>query len=341
MVVKPRERSSTILSVKHARATLAALIALGLLAAPAAAPAQPAAQAPRIGFLWGGTPNPSLLREFEDALRERGWVSGRSITIEHRAAEGRAERLPQLAAELVQTQVRVILANQSPATIAAKKASGTIPIVMLGNGDPVRYGLVTNLARPEANVTGLSLQVNEVSIKLIELLKEAIPKTERIAGFVNPTNPGAAPFLADLTSVAPRLGMTVRPVEVSTIDELDRALTALASEPVNAVFLAPESFVISQRQRIIEFALSRRWPAVGPVRAYVEAGGLMSYAPHAAALYRQAAVYVDKLLRGARPADLPVEQPTKFELLINLKTAKTLGVTIPPSLLVRADQVIE
>jgi putative tryptophan/tyrosine transport system substrate-binding protein len=342
MVVKAREGSGTILIVEHARVALAALLAWSLLAAPAVALAQPAAQqTPRIGFLWGGTPNPSLLREFEDALRERGWVSGRNITVEHRAADGRSERLPHLAAELVQARVSVVLTNQSPATQAAKKASGTIPIVMLGNGDPVRYGLVTNLARPEANVTGLSFVVNEVSIKLIELLKEAAPKTERVAVFVNPTNPGAAPFLADLTSVAPRLGIKVRPVEANTIDELDRALTALTSEPVNAVFLVPESFVLSQRQRIIDFAMARRWPAVGPVRAYVEGGGLMSYAPHAAALYRQAAVYVDKLLRGARPADLPVELPTKFELAINLKTAKTLGLTIPPSLLLRADQVIE
>ena len=323
------------------RRAFIAVIGGGLLAAPAVAPAQPAAQAPRIGFLWGGTLNPSLLREFEDALRARGWVSGWNITIEHRAAEGRSERLPQLAAELVQARVSVILTSYSPSTQAAKKTSGTIPIVMLGNGDPVRYGLVTNLARPEGNVTGLSVLVNEVSIKLIEMLKEAAPKTERIAVFVNQTNPGAALFLADLISVAPRLGIKVRPVEANTIDELDRALTALSREPINAVFLGPEAFIFSQRQRIIEFAMVHRWPAVGPASPYVEAGGLMSYSPHLPTVYRQAAVYVDKLLRGAKTADLPVEQPTKFELIINLKTAKTLGLTIPHSLLLRADQVIE
>ena len=323
------------------RRTFIGTLTGGLLAAPLAVKAQPAAQAPRIGFLWGGTPTPSLLREFEDALRERGWVAGRNITIEHRAAEGRSERLPQLAAELVQARVSVMLTNQSPATQAAKKASDTIPIVMLGNGDPVRYGLVTNLARPEGNVTGLSFLVNEISIKLMELLKEAIPKAERVAVFVNQTNPGAESLLADVTSVAPRLGIKVRPVGVNTMDELDRALTALAREPVNAAFLAPEAFIFSQRQRIIEFAMVHRWPTVGPSRAYVEAGGLMSYAPHASTLYRQAAVYADKLLRGAKPADLPVEQPAKFELLISLKTAKALGLTILPSLLLRADQVIE
>ena len=319
------------------RAFLSAL-AGSLLAVPLAAGAS---QAPRVGFLWGGPPSQSLLRDFEDALRERGWVSGRNITIEHRAAEGHSERLPQLAAELVQARVSVMVTSQSPSTQAAKKASGTIPIVMLGNGDPVRYGLVTNLARPEGNVTGLSFLVNEVSVKVIELLKEAVPKTERVAVFVNPTNPGAAPFLADLTSAAPRLGIRIRPVEVNTINELDQALTALTRESVNAVLLGPEGFVVSQRRRIIEFAMVHRWPVVGPAPAFVEAGGLMSYAPHLSALYRQAAVYVDKLLRGAKPADLPVEQPSKFELIINLKTAKALGLTIPSSLLQRADQVID
>ena len=323
------------------RRTFLGVITGGLLAAPLAAGAQPGVQAPRIGFLWGGTPPQSLLREFEDALRERGWVSGLNIIIEHRAAEGRTERLPQLAAELVQARVSVMVTSQSPATQAAKNASGTIPIVMLGTGDPVRYGLVTSLARPEGNVTGLSFLVNEIGIKLIELLKEAVPKAERVAVFVNPTNPGAAPFLADLTSAAQRLGIRVRPVEANTIDELDRALTVLAGELVNAVFLAPESFIFSQRQRIIRFAMVHRWPAVGPGEAYVEAGGLMSYAVNSSALYREAAVYVDKILRGAKPADLPIEQPTTFELVINLKTAKVLGLTIPPSLLQRADQVIE
>jgi len=322
------------------RAFIAAVTG-GVLAKPLAAWAQPSAQGPRIGFLWGGTPPPSLLREFEDALRERGWVSGQNIAIEHRAAEGRAERLPQLAAELVQARVSVMVTSQSPATQAAKNASRTIPIVMLGTGDPVRYGLVTSLARPEGNVTGLSFLVNEISIKLIELLREAVPKAERFAVFVNPTNPGTAPFLADLTPAAQRLGIKIRPVEANTIDELDRALTVLAGEPVNAVFLAPESFIFSQRERIIRFAMARRWPAVGPGEAYVAAGGLMSYAVNGSALYREAAVYVDKILRGAKPADLPIEQPSKFELVINLKTARALGLTIPPSLLQRADQVVE
>jgi putative ABC transport system substrate-binding protein len=312
----------------------------GLLAAPLTEAQQPG-KVSRIGFLWGGTMFPSLFRDFEDALRERGWVSGQNIGLEHRAAEGRSERLPQLAVELVQARVNVMVTSQSAATQAAKKASATIPIVMLGNGDPVRYGLVSNLARPEGNVTGLSFLVNEVSIKVIELLKEAIPKTERVAVFVNSTNPGGAPFLADLMSAAPRLGIKVRPVEANTVDELDRALTELAREPVNAVFLGPEAFIISQRRRIIEFAMVHRWPAVGPAPVFIEAGGLMSYAPHISTLYRQTAVYVDKLLRGAKPADLPVEQPSKFELIINLKTAKALGLTIPPSLLGRADQVIE
>ncbi|HEV8474919.1 MAG TPA: ABC transporter substrate-binding protein [Methylomirabilota bacterium] len=324
-----------------ARRVILVAVLIGLLTAPLSAKAQPTAGAPRIGFLWGGAPSPSGMREFEEALRERGWIAGRNIIIEHRAAEGRNERLPQLAAELVQARVSVLVTQQSPSTLAAKKASGTIPIVMLGNGDPVRYGLVTNLARPEANVTGLSFLVDEVSIKMIELLREAIPKSERVAVFVNQTNPGAAPFLADLKVAAPRLGITVRPVAVNTVEELEAALAALQRTPVDAFFLAPESFIGSQRQRIIDFATARRWPVVSPARAFVDAGALMSYGPHGPSIFRQAAIYVDKLLRGAKPADLPVEQPTKFELVINLKAAKALGLTIQPSVLGRADQVIE
>jgi putative ABC transport system substrate-binding protein len=273
-------------------------------------------------------------------LRERGWVAGRNLAIEHRAAEGRNERLPQLAGELVQAGVGVIVTSQSPSTLAAKKASATIPIVMLGNGDPVRYGLVTNLARPEANVTGTSFLVNEISLKLIELLKETSPRTERLAVFVNPTNPGAAPLVADVNAAAPRLGLRARPVEVNTIDELDRALAALARDPVDAILLAPESFIASQRRRMIDFATANRWPVICPARAYAEAGALISYAPDASVLYRQTASYVDKLLRGAKPGDLPVEQPSRFELVINLKTAKTLGLTIPSSVLIRADHAI-
>jgi putative ABC transport system substrate-binding protein len=317
------------------------LLTVGVLWMPAAPSAQPVAQPARIGFLWGGGLPQQMLGEFESALRERGWEVGRNLTIEHRVAEGRNERLPDLAADLVRARVQVILTAQSTSTMAAKKATSTIPIVMLGNGDPVRYGLVTSLARPEANVTGLSFLVNEVSIKNVEMLKEAASKVERLAVFVNPTNPGAAPFLEDVGKAAPRLGVKIHPVEVSTVEELDRALAGLPRQRIDAVYLAPEAFIGLQRKRIIDFATGHRWPVVGPSPVFTDAGALLCYSPHLPSIYRQAAVYTDKLLRGARPADLPVEEPSKFELIVNQKTAAALGLTIPSSLLLRADRVIQ
>ena len=317
------------------------LLALVLGTWPAVTASQSTAPAARIGFLWGGTLSPSSLGEFEAAMRERGWEVGRNLQIEHRVAEGRNERLPELAAELVRANVRVILTSQSTSTIAAKKASSTIPIVMLGNGDPVRYGLVTNLAKPEANVTGVSFLVNEMTIKAIEMLKEAAPKAERLAVFVNQTNPGAAPVLEDLRRAAPRLGVKIRPVEVSNVEELDTALDALQREQVDAFFLGPEAFISLHRGRIIALATANRWPAVSPSATFLDAGALLSYAPPIAGIYRQAAVYTDKLLRGARPGDLPVENPRKFELILNRKAATALGLTFPPVLLLRADRVIE
>lgn len=317
------------------------LLVLVLGTWPAATASQPAAPTARIGFLWGGAVSRPSLREFEAALRERGWEVGRNLEIEHRVAEGRNERLLELATELVRADVRVILTSQSTSTIAAKKTSSTIPIVMLGNGDPVRYGLVTNLARPEANVTGVSFLVNEMAIKTIEMLKEAAPKAERLAVFVNQTNPGAAPMLEDPGGLAPRLGVKIRPVEVSTVEELDTALDALQRERVDAFFLGPEAFISLHRRRIIALATANRWPSVSPSTTFLDAGALLSYAPPFSAIYRQAAVYTDKLLRGARPGDLPVEDPRMFELILNRKAATALGLTFPPFLLLRTDRVIE
>jgi putative ABC transport system substrate-binding protein len=212
---------------------------------------------------------------------------------------------------------------------------------MLGNGDPVRYGLVTNLARPEANVTGVSFVVNEVAIKTVEMLKQAVPRIDRLAVFVNPTNPGAAPLLEDLGRAAPRLGVRIRAVEISDGEELDRALAALQNEPVDAFFLGPEAFIGLHRRRIIDVATAKRWPAVSPSATFLDAGALLSYGPPFPPIYRQAAVYTDKLLRGAKPGDLPVEDPSKFELILNQKAAVALGITIPPALLLRADRVIQ
>lgn len=316
------------------------ILVLDAVGMPMVASAQPATLPARIGFLWGGSLNQPMLREFEAALRERGWEAGRNLLIEHRAAEGRNERMPELAVELVRANVQVILTQQATATIAAKKASRTIPIIMLANGDPVRFGLVTNLARPEANVTGISFLVNESVIKTVELLKEAAPKVERLVVFVNPTNPGAVAVLEEFGKVAPRLGVKIRPVEVSTAEELDRALAALQRERADAMLLLPEAFIVAQQKRIIDFATAQRWPVAGS-GAGMGSGALLSYAPQLAPIYRQAAVYTDKLLRGAKPADLPVQDPSKFELIVNQKAAAALGITIPPALLLRADRVIQ
>ena len=317
------------------------LLTLSLVGTPSVASAQPAAPPPRIGFLWGGALNQPMVREFEAALRERGWDAGRNLLIEHRAAEGHNERMPDLAAELVRANVQVILTQQATATIAAKKASRTIPIIMIANGDPVRFGLVTNLARPEANVTGISFLVNEIVIKTVELLKEAAPRVERLVVFVNPTNPGASAVVEEFGKVAPRLGVKIRPIDVSTVDELERALTALPRERVDAMLILPEAFVISRRKRIIEFAMTHRWPVAGATAVVMDSGGLLSYAPQLAPIYREAAVYTDKLLRGAKPADLPVQDPAKFELIVSQKAAAALGITLPPALLLRADRVIQ
>jgi putative ABC transport system substrate-binding protein len=314
---------------------------LALLVWPSVAIAQSAPQTARVGFLWGGTPAPLMIREFESAMQERGWETGRNLVIEHRAAEGRHERLPELAGELVRANVQVILTSQSTSTIAARQASPTIPIVMLGNGDPVRYGLVTNLARPEANVTGISFLVNEMVVKAVELLKEAAPKTEWLAVFVNHTNPGAAPILEDLGKAAPRLGVKIHPVEASNIQELERALAVLPRERIDAFLLGPEAFLVSQRKRIIDAALAHRRPVVTTSSAVVDAGALLSYAPPFRPIFHQAAVYADKLLRGARPMDLPVQNPSTFELIVNQKAAAALGLSLPPSLLLRADRVIQ
>ncbi len=312
-----------------------------LLPAPEAVRAQPAERAARIAWLSATAFNPVIVKEFEDELREVGWVPGRTITIDYRAADGHYDRLAALAAELLRLNPQVILTSQTPATQAARRATGTIPIVMVGNGDPVRYGLVRSLTQPEANVTGTAFLVNELGIKMLELLKEAVPQTARVAFFVNPANPGAAPLLVDARAAAPRLGLAIRSAEVSTTAELDRTLDALLKDRVDSFWLGPEAFLLTNRRRIIEFAIANRLPAVGPSPAFSESGALMSYSPHFPWFVRTSVRYVDKLLKGAKPADLPVEQPSRFELVVNAKTAKALGLVLPPTFLLRADRVIE
>jgi putative tryptophan/tyrosine transport system substrate-binding protein len=320
---------------------LAIGLSLALLTLHTPAGAQPAERIGRVAFLSAGAVSPALLREFQDELRGLGWVEGRNVLFEIRAAEGRYERLLPLTEELLKWQPHVICAAQTPATEAAMKATATIPIVMVGNGDPVRYGLVRSLTRPEGNVTGTAFLPNETGLKLLEILKEAVPRTIRLAVFGNPANPGHASFVEDFQAAAPRLGLALRIVRVSTDSELDRALEALNRERVDALYFSPDGFLMANRRKLLDFAHANRLPAVGGNPIYAEAGALMTYSPQIPALLRQAARQVNKLLRGARPGDLPVELPSRFELIVNAKTARALDLSVPPSILVRAERVIE
>jgi putative ABC transport system substrate-binding protein len=282
-----------------------------------------------------------LAEAFRQGLREHGYVEGQNIAFEYRYAAGRADRLPALAAELVRLKVDVIVTESNVAALAAKHATQTIPIVMAIAGDPVKAGVVNSLARPGGNVTGLTLIHPELSGKRLQLLKEAVPKIALVAVIWNPTDPAAADFLRETEAAARSLGLKIHAIEARAPAELDAAFKAVADARPSAFFTIPHSMFQDNKTRIFEFATKSRLPGVFPNRVFTEAGGLMSYGPNLAANFRRAAVFVDKILKGAKPADLPIEQPTKFELVINLKTAKALGLTIPPSVLARADQVIE
>ena len=311
---------------------------VAVLAAPIAAEAQ---QTRRIAYISATSLGPTLRKDLEDALRDLGWTPGGNIVVEYRSADGQYSRLPTLVEDVLRLNPEVILSNQTPTTQAIRKVTDAVPIVMVGHGDPIRYGIVTNLARPENNITGVSFLVDELGIKVIELLKEAAPKVMRVAFFVNPDNPGAAPWLERARAAAPGLGIVVRPVQIRIIEDLERELGALSRERVDAISLVPEAFILTNRQRILDFALGHRLPSVGPHPALAGSGALLSYSPHSISIIRDVARYADRILRGAKPRDLPIEQPSRFELIINLKTARALDLAIPPSLLARADQVIE
>jgi putative ABC transport system substrate-binding protein len=318
-------------------------LAGGLLAAPLAAEAQPAGKVYRIGVLSAGRPLPEWLAVFSQALRELGWIEGKNVVFEFRFAEGGYDRLPDLAAELVRLKVDIIVAVPTPAVAAAKNATETIPIVMIsGSVDPVGLGFITSLARPGGNVTGLSYGAGtEIFGKGLELLKETVPKVRRVAILSNPASP-IQPFIIREVDVAARSsGVQLQLLEARGPNEFDGAFAAMAKERVGALLVVADSMFILHRTRLADLAARSRLPAAYGTRESVEAGGLMSYGPSLRDLYRRAATYVDKILKGAKPANLPIEQPTKFELVINLKSAQALGLTIPQSLLLRADQVIE
>jgi len=308
------------------------------------AAAQPAGKVPRLGFLITGssTDQRHLIEAFGQGLRELGWVEGQNIVIDYRFAEGRFDRLPELAAELVRLKVDVIVAGPTPAAAAAKDATATIPIVMAVVGDPGGLGLIASLARPGGNVTGLSYSVGvETFSKGLELLKETIPKVRRIAVLSNPANPSHALAIRDLQVAARSLGVQLQLLAAGGPAEFDGAFAAMAKERAGALLVAADSLFNLHRTRLAELATRRRLPTMFGIRENVEAGGLMSYGPSLPDLWRRTATFVDKILKGAKPADVPVEQPTRFELTINLKTAKALGLTIPQSVLSRADQLIE
>ena len=321
---------------------LVVTLALAVLVAPLLANAQPRERVPRIGVLSFSSPaeRGPTLEGFRQGLHELGWVEGQSIAIEWRWAEGTLERLPELAAELVRRNVEVIVAGGTPASLAAKHATTTIPIVASA-GDLVRLGLVASLARPGGNITGVTVLAGEgFSGKWLELLKETVPTLSRVAYLLHPANLISVSLCKAAQDVAPALRLTVEAVEVRRPDELDRAF-AVIPERAEALIVDADGFLARYLTRIVEFTAHHRLPAMYQVRSYVDAGGLMSYGPSFAAIGRRAATYVDKILKGAKPADLPVEQPTQFELVINLKTAQALGITIPPHLLVLADEVIK
>jgi ABC-type uncharacterized transport system substrate-binding protein len=311
--------------------------------APLAVEAQQSRKGHRIGFLWNSSPSLThhLLEAFQHGLSERGYVEGEHFTIEHRYAEGNSALLPSLAAELVGLQVEVIVTSGSQAIQAVKDTTSTIPVVMAVSGAPVETGFVTSLARPDGNLTGLSLFAPELSGKRLELLKETVPALSRVAVLANPTNPVTAAELRETQRAAQALQVQLHVVEVRGPQELDSAFTALRSLSADALIVLLDPIFISQRTRMVELTATHRLPAMYGFREDAEAGALMAYGPNFPDMFRRAATYVDKILKGAKPADLPVEQATKFELVINVKTAKALGITVPHSLLLRADQVIQ
>jgi putative ABC transport system substrate-binding protein len=324
------------------RRELIALVGGAALALPSlAAHAQRAGGAWRIGVLEiaPASSNAEYFGAFLSSMRELGYLEGRDFTIAYRHSDGRPERFPELAAELVRLEVDLILARGTPATLAAKEASTAIPIVMSSIGEPLLA--VANLSRPGGNVTGLSTFANDLAAKRVELMKEMVPNLARIAFMHNMGNPVAPPAWEETRAGAQSIGLEPRLLDVRRTDDLEAAFEAAARERADALIVGLDALTEANRTVIAELAARRRLPAIYPAKTYIDAGGLIAYGVNLVHLYRRAAVYVDRILKGAKPGDLPVEQPTKLELIVNLNAAKALGLTIPPTLLARADEVIE
>ena len=316
--------------------------AVGILATPRATRAQQAGKIYRIGFLWDSPAVwPHALAAFRQGLRERGWIEGQNVIVEYRWAEGKFDRLPAMAEELARLKVDVIVAPTSIYTAAAKRATSSIPIVFASHADPVASGHVENLARPGGNATGTTIIMSETMAKSMELLKATVPGLTRVAVISDPATPSHRPALKAVEEAGRILNQRVQSLSVRSVTEFDGAFSSAVQERAGAVLVLSTPLYIGAAKRLAELAVVHKIPTMFGPREHVEVGGLLSYSPDRADLYRRAAGYVDKILRGAKPAEMPVEQATKFELVINLKTAKALGLTIPPSLLLRADQVIE
>jgi putative ABC transport system substrate-binding protein len=319
------------------------VIAFVLVVTGAVAMAQQPAKILRIGILIPSSAslNSARVEAFRQRLRELGYVEGKNIVIEYRYAEGKLERLPDLAAELVRLKVDVIVTAAGPAISAAKKASATIPIVFATAADPVGSGYVSSLARPGGNITGLSLMAPDLDGKRLELLKEAFPKVARVAFLWNSGGIRGNLSLTEMEAVAKALGLKLQSLPVRSLDDFESAFAQAKREGAQALITSVNPLIANQQRQVLDFAAKNRLPAMYPFSEFAEAGGLMSYGPNITDLFRRAADFVDKILKGTKPADLPVEQPTKFEFLVNLKTAKQIGMTIPQKVMARADKVIK
>ncbi len=325
------------------RRALVAALGLGLVVPALPAAAQQTGKIPRIGYLFSFAPaeGQHLWEACRQGLRDLGYVEGRDIVLDPRWADGQHDRLRALAAELVRARVDVLVAAATPASQAAKAATATTPIVIVAVGEPVKVGLVASLARPGGNVTGLSLLTPELAGKRLQLLAEVVRQIPRVAALMNPGNRVHEVFLEETRAAARSLGVHLQPLEARTAEDLEGAFAAATTGRASALLVFDDPVLWSHRKRIVALAGARRLPVMYGYREFVDDGGLMSYGPDRVEHYRRTALYVDKILRGARPADLPVEQPTKFQLVVNLKTARALGLTVPQALLLQADTVLE
>ena len=331
--------------VKSTATRLAVVAAVLLLAVPVAAQAQQAAKVYRIGFVSPASPNIETSRAFRQGIRELGYVEGRNVIIEARYAEGQSERLPDLVAEVLRLKVDVLVVASTPGALAAKSATTTVPIVFAGIIDPVGLGIVASLARPGGNITGVTWGIGGEGFagKLVELLKEAALDVSHVAVLWNSANPVNATQVREVQAAARTLNVRIDVLDAGTPTKLDAAFAAIGASRARGIIVMTDPFfyVVTNRAKLVQFAASKRLVAMYFAKEFVDAGGLMSYGGNLADSFRRAATYVDRILKGAKPVELPIERPTKFELIINLKTAKALGLTIPQRLLVRVDQVIE